>query len=428
VVSSAASAARRSAAAASLEVAGELVCAVEALDLGAAARRVLEDRLDRAAVLSHQPLDRVEALLDLLEPSGLGLYPVQIGAQLTRDVGELDGQRAGALGDRVEARVDAVDGAEQRLGLGKQRGRPAGVVLAGHPAERAARRGAQGLGVAQALALRGQIVLLLGVGARGLDLLELEAQQVEIALARALALAQLGELNLDRRHLGVRLAVLAAPLEVRSARKAVEDLELRGAEGQLAVLVLAVEGEQPRPERAQVGRGRRAAADEGARSPRHPDAAAEHDLVGPLGEALGDVGELGIVEQALRNREHALNVGFLRARPDDLWARLAAHEEVERMREYGLSRAGLACDHVETLPEAQFGALDQQQALDPQFVQHALQSSNGDRRIRPGARRYPAAGGAPWPEVMSRWRTRASVSAAPTKATIAAARKIVSSP
>ena len=48
--------------------------------------------------------------------------------------------------------------------------------------------------MAQPLALGRQLGLLGRVGLGGLDLLELEAQQVEVALARALALADLGQL------------------------------------------------------------------------------------------------------------------------------------------------------------------------------------------------------------------------------------------
>ena len=58
--------------------------------------------------------------------------------------------------------------------------------------------------MAQALALGRQLGLLGRVRGRRLDLRELEAQQVEVALARALALAQLRELARERRDLGVR--------------------------------------------------------------------------------------------------------------------------------------------------------------------------------------------------------------------------------
>ena len=40
------------------------------------------------------------------------------------------------------------------------------------------------------------------------------------------------------------------------------------------------------------------------------------------------------------------------------------------MGEHGLAGAGLPRDRVEALAEAQLGALDQQQVLDPELAQH----------------------------------------------------------
>ena len=59
-----------------------LLGALDPLDLRAAALGVGQHGLDRAAVLALQPVDHVEALLDLLEAPGLGLDPVGVGAQL----------------------------------------------------------------------------------------------------------------------------------------------------------------------------------------------------------------------------------------------------------------------------------------------------------------------------------------------------------
>ena len=53
----------------------------EPLDLGAARLRMGENRLDRAAVLALEPLERVEPLRDPLEPPRLGLDPLQVAAQ-----------------------------------------------------------------------------------------------------------------------------------------------------------------------------------------------------------------------------------------------------------------------------------------------------------------------------------------------------------
>ena len=146
--------------------------------------------------------------------------------------------------------------------FGAAQRRPGAVAVLGRAVERRqrpGRGGAQDVGVAQALALGGELGLLGRIRSRRLDLGELEAHQVEVALARALALAQLLELALERRDLGVRAAVAVAQLEQARTGEPVEDLELGRRQGEPAVLVLAVEGEQPRAERPQVGgRGRAA--------------------------------------------------------------------------------------------------------------------------------------------------------------------------
>ena len=107
---------------------------------------------------------------------------------------------------------------------------------------RARRRGAQRLEVAQPLALGAQLGLL-GLARRGrLDLRELELEQVELALARAGALAQLLELgSRSARSRAYAAGERRAPPACAGAAEAVEDLELRDGERELAVLVLAVE-------------------------------------------------------------------------------------------------------------------------------------------------------------------------------------------
>ena len=84
--------------------------------------------------------------------------------------------------------------------------------------------------------------------------------------------------------------------------------------------------------------------DERARAALGADPAGEHDLVdvGRRADALAQVRELGLVEQPGGQLEDALDVGLARARADDPRARLAAQQQVERVGEHGLARAGLA--------------------------------------------------------------------------------------
>ncbi len=73
------------------------------------------------------------------------------------------------------------------------------------------------------------------------------------------------------------------------AAEGVEDLQLGARESQLAVLVLAVEGDEPRAVLAQLGDGRRAAIEIGARAPVCAHAAGENDLLGVGGQPLSEL-------------------------------------------------------------------------------------------------------------------------------------------
>ena len=182
----------------------------------------------------------------------------------------------------------------------------------------AGRRVAQALGVAQALALARHPRPLLGLGADLLDLGELVAVEVEIALARAFGLAQLGQLGREPPALAVRLAVEPPRLQVLGPGEAVEDLQLGRGDRQLAVLVLAEEGEQAPAEQLQVGGGGGAAGDEGAGPPAGGDPPPQHDLLGARRQPLGQLRHLRLLQQPLGQVEDALDPGLLGAGPDDV--------------------------------------------------------------------------------------------------------------
>ncbi len=375
-------------------------------------------------MLALQPLDRLEPLLDRGEPRRVGLDPLQVAAQLAGQVAQLDREAAEPIADRVQLRVDPGGAPQQRLGLG-QRARRAAAVLLG--TDRARPRGgggfAQALGVAQPLALGVQPGLLGRVGRHLLDLRQLVAVEVEVALARAVALAQLGQLRLQPAALAVGLAVAVAQLQVLGPGEAVEHLHLGRGDRQLAVLVLAVEGEQATAEQLQLGGARGAAGEEGGGAAGGGDAAAEDDLLGLLGQARGDLRQLRLLQQPGRQVEDALHPGLPGPRPDDLRPRLAAHQQVERVGEHRLPRAGLAGDRVQPLAEPQLGLLDQQQVLDPKLTEHTL-------LLAPGAAGggYAGTGSAGGVSLLawtkSRWRTRAKPAAATTKERIEPIRRI----
>ncbi len=232
----------------------------------------------------------------------------------------------------------------------------------------ARRRLAQALGVAKALALGGKLLFLGRLGGDGLDLGELVAEEVQVALAGAVALAQFLQLSGEADALAVRLAIALPRLQVLRAGEAVEHLGLRRGDRQLAVLVLSVEGEQPTAEQLQIGGRSGAAGEEGAGPPARRDPPPEDDLLGAGRQPLGDLRHLRLAEQAGGKVEDPLNPGLLGAGPDDLGSRLAAHQEVERVGKNRLPGAGLAGDRVEPFAEAQLRSFDQQEVLDAELA------------------------------------------------------------
>ena len=369
-----------------------------ALELGAPARALLgvgEHRGDGAAVLALQPVEQREPLLDLVEAPGRGIDPLAVAAQLPGEVVGLDRERLGALGKGVEGRVDALQRGEGGRGGGQRGGGSAGgpgvaagggpgvaglaaVAAGGGPGvaglvgripfergEAAGDRAAQPFEVPQPLALGGQLGLL-GLGRRGaLDLLELPHQQVELAVARARARLQLRQRRLRRARLGVRRRAGRAPRRLVAAAEAVEDVELGRGERELAVLVLAVERQQRAADVAQIGRRGAPAAQVRPRAPLGGHPPREHHLVGVGRQTVfQDRAQIG------RQREHALDVRLLRPRPDDPRPRLAAQQQVERVREHRLARARLAGQRVQPRAEPQLGPLDQQEVLDAELVEH----------------------------------------------------------
>ena len=191
----------------------------------------------------------------------------------------------------------------------------------------------------------------------------------------------------SRRAADERALERARAARAALAAEGVEDLELGRGEHQLAVLVLAVEGEQRDAERAQLGGRHRAPLEVGARAARRGHAAGEHELVAVERQALGELGELRIALRARRAREHALDVGLVGARAGRSAARLAAQQQVERVGEHRLARAGLAGDHVQPAVE--------------QRARRARSAAGSGRAAR-AARRASLADGAPTEQRLKR--------------------------
>src|SRR5206468_1697447 len=152
----------------------------------------------------------------------------------------------------------------------------------------AARRRAKRVDVAEPLALGAQLCVVRLTGRKRLDLLDLEREQVEVAVARAGRGAQRVGLRLELERARVASRESGARRRGGVAGEAVEQIERRRRNGQLAVLVLAVEGDEARAEVAQISGRRRAALDERPRPPVRADTAPEDDLSGVVRDPVAD--------------------------------------------------------------------------------------------------------------------------------------------
>ena len=112
-------------------------------------------------------------------------------------------------------------------------------------------------------------------------------EQAQLALTRAAALTQVFELDLQALAQAVGVGAQAQTRGLSGPAQAVEDLQLGAREGQLAVLVLTVEGDEPGPEVAQLGDGHSASVQIRARAPAiRIDAPAQDELLCVARKAL----------------------------------------------------------------------------------------------------------------------------------------------
>ena len=248
--------------------------------LGAAALGVLEHRGHRAAVLALEPVVAVQALLDLVQPLGVRVQPLEVAAQLDAEVLGLDPQRPQPLGQRVHGRVGAGHAVGQALGLGQQRGRAGGVGVVGRDGLRARRRGgAQAVDLAQPAALGHR-------APRDPPRLGSSASISSISKAsrsRSRSRVPARSRSSSSSRAASRTRACAAATRSRSSRcarpqKASSSSSWADGDRQAAVLVLAEEGQQPAAQRLQVRRGGRAALDVGAAAALGADPARQHHL------------------------------------------------------------------------------------------------------------------------------------------------------
>jgi hypothetical protein len=334
-------------------------------------------------VLALEAVVQLEALLDDVEPPRLRLERVRVAAEIRAELLGLQPERCETLRQRAELGIGSRDRLREALGVGEQR-RDAGSASDAAPGRAEAlavaarrnrlrarsRRLQQPVQLAQPRALGRERVLLLGGRPERLDLLDLEGEQVQVAVAGACALAQLGQVPIEGAHARVGGGERRAQVQVLAPAEAVEQVELCRRQRQLAVLVLAEEGDQPAAERRQVRRRGGPALDEGARPTARRDPAGEHYFVEIVLDPLAQLRELGIVQEPVGQLEYAFNVRLRRARAHDPGLRLSAEEQVQRVRQHRLPGPRLARDRGQPVARPQLGPLDQEQVLYAQLEQH----------------------------------------------------------
>ena len=238
-----------------------------------------------------------------------------------------------------------------RAGLGQALDRR--PVLLRQRGEGGAERGGDGLDVAQHLALAAQLVLLAFAHPRGIDLLRVEAQQLQPLLAQGLIpgeplqpLGQPGVLVVRRRHRGEqgRRGLAAA---------AVQPDALQLGRDQAELFALAVDAEQVRTDLAEQAQGRRLIVDEDPVAALAPDLT-PHDQLVALGlEPGGGERRAPVAPGGPENAGDDQTVG---AGADEIGGGASAGQQGQRVDDDRFARPGLAGEHVEARPELDLGA------------------------------------------------------------------------
>jgi hypothetical protein len=152
-------------------------------------------------------------------------------------------------------------------------------------------------------------------------------QEPQFALAGLFELGQARELGFQAANLAMRGGASLEPASMRSGADLVEHLQLGACQDQLAVLVLAIEGDQAPADVAQVSDRGGTPVEIGARLPIGADTAGKHQLL-EIALAAHVLGKPAaeLLTHALGHRESTLHIGLLGARSHDATARAPAHQ------------------------------------------------------------------------------------------------------
>ena len=328
---------------------------LEALDLGEPRLGLPGERHhlgETVAVLPAQLTELLAPAPELVESLGIVGHPLVRDPELLRDVVELGlggadaglelrkrgspGQRVDRLAERVEpGAFDRVVGAGQRL-----------AVRRGVREERL-------LGFEHCL-------LVLVVDRRGGDLVHLEAEQIDLARTRAFIAAECSKIGRDRTRFCASGAVGGKCRERGFARVPIERASLHRRIEQRLVRVLSVQIHEAGAAFGELTDGREPTIDvrATARVARHD--AGEHDLL-----------------TGLRIDEAALDARFGRAVAHERRVGASTDEQLQRLDQQCLARAGLAGDRGEPGAQHEIEIGNDAEIHDMQLDEHRVNGRRG---------------------------------------------------
>ncbi len=281
----------------------DLLVTAQALEL---ARRLVaerEHRRFRIAVFPLEARERVEPLVDGLEPAGRHRDALPQGTNGRQRV--LD-QRPGAvdrIGRRGERRIEPCEIAQQARHAMEPAHRGAVVVV--QEPRGLGEAGRQSFGVLEPPALDPQLVLLARPQPRAVELRYLQAQEILALSPIALGGPRLLELGLRGAAPGEEVADAVA--ELFGLREAVQEVELSSRLEQALVFVLAVDLDQMVAEALEQAGGHRRVVDERAMAAGSSELAPNHEL--PLLQAQPGLLEHRRDRTARRHFEDRLDGG-----------------------------------------------------------------------------------------------------------------------
>ncbi len=273
------------------ELVGPLLVALELREPPAALAGVPPHVRERLAVLPRELAQELPPRPDLLESLRVVLHRVACDAQVPAELGELRLRGAEPFGELCE-RTAARQCCRRRADRVERRALDGAV------------RGCQGFAMRQRVGEQRLLGFERDVFARiveagGLDLVDLKAQEVELARTGPVVPAESSELGVDASHLGSGGTVRGEGIRCRRADEAIERGSLHRGREEGLVRVLAMQIDQTGAHVGELADGREPPVDVGPAAPVQRHHAREDDLVAGLGV------DESTFDAALRRRRRA---------------------------------------------------------------------------------------------------------------------------